>query len=271
MPSYFRRGRTTAKKPMPILEPALENSPLTQGDILRGIPLFVTKLSWTADAAPFRVDRPFCLVLSRPCVAGHKAYITVAAIDKLPVSVPKVIEDFETVRRFLTVARDGTGTPDVFYLGQHPALGSGRFCARLDGLHQVEMPRNSSERAAFLAANRVATLNAEFARDLHSRLFNSFASMGFEDDRWMSDDDLDWLISQGTLDIDVEQAKRSGLESDRAKKIASGEWPHTLADADPIRKSQLFSDLEKSAKRLAELRSQLEGYASEKTRRGRAT
>ena len=61
-------------------------------------------------------------------------------------------------------ARDGGSSPDVFYLGQLPGR-SGRFCARLDSFHTIEIPEEGDQRTQFLTAHRTLTLHADFARD----------------------------------------------------------------------------------------------------------
>src|SRR5271170_3124757 len=123
---------------MPIIEPARSGAPPTQGDLLSGIALFATKGSWDEKGGhALLVKSDLCLVLSRPCVAAHKKHVVVAAIAKYPDAVPKGIDSFDKVLDFLTSARDGISSPDVFYLGQFPGR-IGRFCARLDALHTIE-------------------------------------------------------------------------------------------------------------------------------------
>src|SRR4051794_19956578 len=104
---------------MPIIETARPGAPLTQGDLLSGVVLHATKGSWEENGGHSSVVKSdFCLVLSRPCVAAHKKSVVVAAVAKYPESVPKGIDSFEKVLDFLTGARDGGTSPDVFYLGQ---------------------------------------------------------------------------------------------------------------------------------------------------------
>src|SRR3954447_6106345 len=106
---------------MPIIEPARLEAPLTQGDLLSGVALYATKGSWEEKGGqPSVVKSELCLVLSRPCVAAHKKHVVVAAVAKFPDSVPKGIDSFDKVLDFLTGARDGCSSPDVFYLGQLP-------------------------------------------------------------------------------------------------------------------------------------------------------
>ena len=195
---------------------------LTQGDLLSGIALFATKGSWEekgGQAAAMKSE--LCLVLSRPCVAAHKKHVVVAAVAKYPDAVPKNIDSFDKVLDFLTGARDGGSSPDVFYLGQLPGRG-GRYCARLDSLHTIEIPEDEAQRAPFLTARRTLTLHADFARDLHVRVLGAFASLGFDDHRWPSIEDLQWLVTQGQADVAVAALAVRQLEAQQASRGAEG-------------------------------------------------
>jgi hypothetical protein len=166
---------------MPILELPRPDTPLTQGDILSGVQLFLTREGWTdTGGEPARSPAKLCLVLSRPCVAAHKKQVVVAAIEKFPDNTPKGLDSFDKVLDFLTGLRDGGSSPDLFYLGQLPER-TGRFCGRLDALFTIDVPADAQTRKAFLGERRLATLHPDFARDLHLRLFNAFASLGFDD------------------------------------------------------------------------------------------
>ena len=155
---------------MPIIEPARPGAPLTQGDLLSGVTLYATKESWEEKGGQASVVKSeLCLVLSRPCVASHKKHVIVASVAKFPDSVPKNIDSFDKVLDFLTGARNGDSSPDVFYLGQLPGR-IGRFCARLDSFHTIEIPEGDEQRTQFLAARRTLTLHPDFARDLHMRI-----------------------------------------------------------------------------------------------------
>jgi hypothetical protein len=191
---------------MPIVEPPTAGSPLNQGDILRGITLLVTKESWNEKGgdvarAPFKM----CMIVSRPCVVDNKKHITVTGVDKYPDETPRDVNTFDKVLDFMTGARDGQTSPDVFYLGQLPGM-RGRYCARLDSLHQIEIPIDPAVREAFVAKTRVASLIPDFLRSLHTRLFGAFANLGFDDHRWPSTEDLKWIVMQGQADI----AKQEG-------------------------------------------------------------
>jgi hypothetical protein len=207
---------------MPIIEPARSGGPLTQGDLLSGIALFATKGSWEekgGQAAAMKSE--LCLVLSRPCVAAHKKHVVVAAVAKYPDAVPKNIDSFDKVLDFLTGARDGGSSPDVFYLGQLPGR-SGRYCARLDSLHTIEIPEDKEQRAQFLTARRTLTLHPDFARDLHLRVLGAFASLGFDDYRWPSTEDLQWLVNQGQAEAAGVALTVRQLEAQKASRGAEG-------------------------------------------------
>jgi hypothetical protein len=207
---------------MPIIEQVRPEAPLSQGDVLSGVALFATKGSWEPKGGQSAsIKSELCLVLSRPCVAAHKKHVVVAAIAKYPDAVPKTIDSFDKVLDFLTNARDGGASPDVFYLGQLPGR-TGRFCARLDSLHTIELPEDQAQRSLFLAERRFFTLHQDFARDLHLRILGAFASLGFDDHRWPSLEDLQWLVSQGKADIAAAALAVRQLEALKSSRGAEG-------------------------------------------------
>lgn len=204
---------------MPILESAVKGTPLSQGDILQDIPLFLTNVPASGHVEEKKVPLGFCLVLSRPCVTAHKKQIVVAQIRKFDDKLPKEITTAAKVLEFLKRLRDGHGSPDVFYLGHIPDQ-NGRFCARFDSIYTIAIPDVETERQAFVDTHRVATIHADFTRDLHVRLFSAFASLGFNDNGWFSTGDLEWLVNQGRADIseaetivNAEKAKQSSQEA----------------------------------------------------------
>jgi hypothetical protein len=209
---------------MPIIETPTPGSPLSQGDILRDINLFTTGEAWGAqNGTAMKSPRGLCVVLSRPCVIEHKKLVIVAGIDKLPENTPRDADTFKRILSFLTHLREGTSSPDVFYLGQFPGL-SGRYAARFDDLHTIQVPPAGPERDAFVGDKRIGVLHPDFARDLHVRLFRAVASMGFDDHGWLSDWDLKWLVDSGQADLlkartaaQELRAKRSGQEAQGAR------------------------------------------------------
>lgn len=202
---------------MPIIEPHDPNLPLSQGDILQGVSLFVTKDSAAETGGEARkTAHKLCLIISRPCVVGHKPNAIVAAIEKMADNVPRDVETFDDILGFLTDLRDGTDSPDVFYLGQVPGF-DGRFGARLDSLHTIHIPPEP-ELSAFTDAKRIGHLHNDFARDLHTRIFRAFATLGFDDQRWMSTQDLNWLLSRGRRELLDAQA---AVETARTALLAA--------------------------------------------------
>ena len=188
---------------MPIIQLAANDSPLTQGDILRGVNLFETRLA-ESGGDPEVSKAELSLVLSRPCVAAHKQSVLVAELRNQSPSLPKEVEDFEDALGFFTETRDGMDTPDRFYLGTIPEY-KGRFFVMLDRIFTVTFSDAES-----LIQRRIATLTPEFSRDLHLRIFRAFASLGFDDVGWFATDDLRLLIQYG----DAEEAALSNTISD---------------------------------------------------------
>ena len=204
---------------MAIIEPHSRGTPLAQGDILKGIPLFSTRKSADADgysASDTKLN--LCLVLSRQCVVEHKRSLVVAGVGKYSEDIPPTLT-FSELIDFLKTVRDGVDSPDLFYLGHLPEL-PGRYCARLDSLHTLELPPKPEDRQAFIDTHRIATLSKDFARNLHIRIHQAFADMGFEDYRWLSDGDLKLIVAQGreeTSRIETDQ-QLAGLSRDLAGK-----------------------------------------------------
>jgi len=212
---------------------------LTQGDILTDITLFATKDGWLEKGGePVKAPFKMCLVVSRPCAIAHKKHVQVAGIDRYPDDVPKGIDTVEKVLAFLSGARDGIRSPDVFYLGQLPKH-IGRYCARLDSLHPIQLP---TDPLAFvnLVAKRVGTLAPDFARDLHLRLFNAFASLGFDDFNWPSTEDLEWLVAQGNSDVAAAEHAVNQFKALKASRAAEGE---TFNDTDLLNAEKRLADL----------------------------
>jgi len=219
---------------MPIIEPANPDLLLSQGDILEGVSLFVTQQPWTdKGGGPEKITNRMCIIVSRPCVVGHKGHVIVAAIEKMANNPPKTAQTFEDILNFLTDLRDAPDSPDRFYLGQLPNE-EGRFNAKLDSLHTVQIP-SESDQAGFRALKRIGHLNDAFVRDLHTRLFRSFATLGFDDIRWLSSKDLEWLASRGQSEL---------LEAQR--NLANTQTALSSAKAQGIRNPNEQKNLEKA-------------------------
>ena len=184
---------------MPILVPVNDNEPLGQGDLLRGVSLHVTVDDWRSHRA-LPSDR-LSLVISRPCVLAHKPRILVASVESHRGQIENEPEDFDELRDFLEELRDGKEMPDGFYVGHLPGdEDSGRLIARLDSIHTIELPAGGIL-AEQLRSHRVATLHVDFRRELHSRIFRSIASLGFDDICWYSTADLRWLVHKGEFEL----------------------------------------------------------------------
>jgi len=237
---------------MPIIIAHSEDAPLSQGDVLRGVKLYSTRNSGSPDGGEWAEQRSdFSMVLSRPCVASRKEAIIVAPISKFTGGVPKDLGTFKAVLAFLTKYRDGHGTPDTFYLGQFPSGDAeGRYAVRFESLHTIQVPTGDAERREFARAKRVFTLAPDFVRDLHVRVFCAFASLGFEDQGWLSTEDLDWLVQKGEAELAQHRLNERNELADQAAKKAEG---------------QQFGDkaLKTAQKAIAELGSNLEPYREE--------
>jgi hypothetical protein len=245
---------------MPIIESITDqNFPLSQGDILKGVSLFVTHEPWKEDGGSGRkMEHPLGLVLSRPCAAAHKNCVIVAAIEKYK-NPPPEFEDFDHAHEFFKAIRDGHTTLDLFYLGQIPGY-EGSFCARFDSLHTIRIPTGQADMTAFLAARRIAVLNSDFARDLHLRIFRAFASLGFDDNAWFSTDDLRTLVMAADRDIKQLEADLSNIQ---LKLQAGGTQGFTHETA----RGKLENEQAKLQKKIDALREKTSPFREELNRR----
>jgi hypothetical protein len=201
---------------MPIIEEAVAGRPLSQGDVLKGIPLYFSARDpegkWTPAGDP---KKDLCLVLSRQCVVEHKNTLIVGHVAKHVGNIP-VIQEFGEALAFLENLRDGTKSPDLFYLGLLPGL-EGRHVAKLDYIATVQVPTIPDDRRAFVDTHRIARLNIDYVRALHVRVFQAFANMGFDDYRWVSDEDLGWLVALGNIEIKAIEQEQETVAA--AKKM----------------------------------------------------
>jgi hypothetical protein len=235
---------------MAIIEPHSLGAPLSQGDILKGIRLFLTRKSPDSeDYISSEAKFGLCLVLSRQCVVEHKRSLVVVGVMKYSGDVSPDLT-FQEVVDFLETARDGVNTPDQFYLGHLPSL-QGRYCARLDSLHTIELPSKPEDRQAFIDTHRIARLNKDFIRDLHLRVHQAFANMGFEDYQWLSDGDLELLVEKGNSEI-------RKIEEDQRMATLTRESSGNPADSKQINKDR---------NTLITIRKRVEPFANELARR----
>lgn len=219
---------------MPIVILPSEDSPLSQGDILKGLRLYSTKGDWDNQDEPggrSQLEKfELCLVLSRPCVLQHKPDFIAAAINvvkeapPVEVSPEDKVEAYKRVKAFLERLRDGIGRPDRFYLGQLPNLSAGRYYAQLDSLHSISKPP-AEKLPELLRKHRIGTLSGEFCRDLHVRVFSAFANLGFNDAGWLSDADLQWIVNVGRQAVLAKEGKLQEQRTVLSQRAASGEQP----------------------------------------------
>jgi hypothetical protein len=244
---------------MPIIEDPGPSLPLSQGDILEGVPLFITKNVWPDDGEAARIPHRLCLVVSRPCIAQHERYILVSAIEQYKNKLPSKFEDFDEACEFFKDIRDGTSSPDQFYLGQLPGH-DGTFCARLDSFHTVFVPAKGTDRDAFVTKRRVARLNSDFGRDLHLRVLRSFASLGFDDHGWQPTEDLKAAVMVGQRETKAAEVVvmdlRARLQSGKAQGFSH-----------PTDKAKLEKDLEKAERDMGKLQEALAPFEAELEKR----
>jgi hypothetical protein len=193
---------------MSILVPSIPDAPLNQGDILVDVAVAIA-----GDSGP-KTRLGKVMVLSRPCNAKRDAEITVASIAACDLGELQHLETFEDYVNFFQDLRDGRDRPDTFYLGEFEANSLNRFVAKLDRIHTITIPTDDAERALYLSNHRRYTLDSEFRKDLHQRLFRAFASLGFDDEKWWTNSDLAYLIGQGERYLalqlaEIEDAKAS--------------------------------------------------------------
>jgi hypothetical protein len=219
---------------MPILVPAKDDRPLDQGDLLDNI---VTSVAVVGDAP--EVETTSMLVVSRPCNAQRDAEVVIARVSKRSLTDLRELETLNDVVGFFKGLRDGDGAPDSFYLGELDPGSSERYFARFDTLHTIKIPTEAGQRTKFLNAHRRFRLAADFTRDLHQRLFRAFASLGFDDDNWWTDEDLKFLVAKGgalkkTQEALVETAKSevTTLEIAAAGQKDKNRAKHQVAQAE---------------------------------------
>jgi len=250
---------------MPILRQPDDDAPLNQGDILKGLRLYITGEDWSGSTVPggspeWAEQCSFSMVISRPCVLYHKPRIIVAAIDCVKGDVPEGLTTFKDVQAFLNRLRDGYGRPDRFYLGCIPGAERGRYFVQLDSLHSVVKPPEHGLRA-FLKSNRVATLTDDFRRDLHLRVLASVANLGFDDYGWLSDEDLRWVLDAGNAELLQKQMQLAEEKRKIAELQASGGGKSPKEEAGREKK------LEKLQAEVDEFERELGGYKDEFARR----
>jgi hypothetical protein len=219
---------------MPIIEPVAKELPLSQGDLLQGISLYATGSNWGASGGESvqTAKSGLCLVVSRPCVARNKEHVTVVEVEQVRLDVPEEAKTFDDMTRFFSAIRDGAKTPDRLYLGELEGK-TGRFTANLDSFHNLQVSNHSPERQQFVGACRIGRLHRDFITDLHARLFRAFASMGFDDVGWFSNQDLEIVVNAGRAELAaLENARYSqGVAAGKKQLVGKTMPPSVQATA----------------------------------------
>lgn len=231
---------------MPIIDDQVQaDSPLSQGDILKDVPLFVTG----EDGNPVHQPGSLCLVISRPCTAVRSRILSVAVIVQYP-DVPKYANDFRKLKKTLTSLRDGISI-GKFFLGHLPNH-HGRFCADFTQIFSIVIPVDESERQRFIAARRLARLTSDFSKDMHLSLFRSFASLGFDDEEWWTTEDLECLLAQADADIKT-------LRADKAKHNAKMAFGGAAGKEDDVNPAKDFdAEVQRLIQEMKPLQDELE-------------
>lgn len=229
-------------------------APLQQGDVLERVSLFYTGL----DGSPLSIERDV-LVLSRPCNALRDKLVTVAPIVERPLPTLREATELEDLIRAFTRIRDGEGQKDLFYLGPMEPENGKRYAALLSTLYTIEVPAETTARAAYLQQHRRRALAPEFARDLHLRVLGAFASLGFDDDGWWSDDDLALVVSRGEALLSQAEARVQTLESTLGV--------HRVSGGSSREEKKLSEELAQAKKQASSARESLAGLHAEQRRR----
>ncbi len=204
---------------MPIVVKPKSSQALGQGDVLVGLPFVRVGTGGNLEAD---VNVPFLMVVSRPCQALRESDVVVAAVREWPLDLDAVMgcakqekgcPDLDSMRRSLAAVRDGGAYSNRFYLGDLKAGTANRYAADLCMLETIRVPVDGA-RAGWIAKHRIWCMDSEFARDLHVRIFNTYSRMGFDDQKWLSDPDLNRLISEG--EGQLADAQRKWTDAKRA-------------------------------------------------------
>lgn len=253
---------------MPIAIPCDGTEPLAQGDLLSGVAFAMTSAEGklTSDARA-----KYLLVVSRPCSALRDGKVVVAAVHESKLDLSKVRQQLagprsgdaervtlDRMRRFLAGVRDGGQLTDSFYLGNIEPGSQRRYAADLGALSTILVPTSTPEaRAQWVNTHRIWKMGQEFVRDLHVRLFNTFARLGFDDYQWFADPDLEILITDG--EAELAELRTALAEAERAVQTKE-------ANGDSIPK-QLAENVEKRRVELEDANRQLKPYLDERARR----
>lgn len=256
-PNVDRQWRPSWGK-MTILRRPAADAPLRQGDVL-----FDVVTATSTDSGPKVHPSGVVMVVSRNCVAIRSKEIVVAKVFRRPLQgLMEEASGIEEMVDYFVSVRDGDGSPGSFYLGELEEGTSDRYVAKLDQLFTIEIPEAAEERRGYAEAHRRYTLTEDFAADLHQRLFRAYASMGFDDDRWWSDEDLRLIISRGRALLDGATSQVTLKQSELEIATATGAGDSKKAKAP----KQECDDLDARAKKI---RKQLAPLEAEQHRRER--
>lgn len=248
---------------MPIVVRPADGDALTQGDILRGLS-FATATADDKLKADTRAQ--FLLVVSRPCKSLRDEFVIVAPVVQTKLDLTQLRQQLEgkgekvtldRMRRFLAGIRDGAQHPDTFYLGDLEEGSGKRFGADLSAFSTLQVPSEDTARANWVKQHRVWRLDIEFARDLHVRVFNSVARLGFDDHAWFADPDLEVMITEGQKEI----AQLGIALADAQRAVQTKE-----AAGENVAKG-LVEQVEARTRDLREAEQQLAPYLAEKAKR----
>lgn len=105
----------------------------------------------------------------------------------------------------------------------------------------------------------MATLNTDFLRDLHLRIFCAFARLGFDDYSWYSDEDLSLLISVANTELAELNKTRLEKETELQKQKAKNSLPKTI--------QSLEKEIHKKIEEIEKFENKINPYKTEQKKR----
>jgi hypothetical protein len=248
---------------MPIVVRPENDGELKQGDILKGLAFAISGSNGSLKA---HTSAKYLIVISRPCKSIRDASVVVAPVTASKLDLSQFKQQaaaksekvtLDRMRRFLAGIRDGGQMSDSFYLGNLDSVSASRFAADLSMNSTLEVPVDLDARKIWVNEHRVWSLCTEFARDLHVRVFNTVARLGFDDFSWYSDPDLEIMVTHGEGELAQLQLELS--ESERAAQAleANGQ----------SRNSSMVEQIASKKIAVIRLESELAPYRAERDRR----
>jgi hypothetical protein len=101
------------------------------------------------------------------------------------------------------------------------------------------------KRIEWIKSHRAWRLQVDFARDLHVRLFNSFARLGFDDHGWYADADLAIMVTEGQkqlheAEVSLDEAQQAVQQKEAKSEPVPGDMRKNIerrrADVEAARK-----------------------------------